>query len=196
MVKKHNSLQPLPRLYSCKRPLNAMQVYSHSYWLVIFCTTSNGEGELANFREFMEKNTILNEHPVVQPFFGVINPDGKINSPLNKPWMEKPVFRPLTLTKPWTLSQNWLNELTFGAFMLLSSSFKWLCDWMTEQTYVCLGKGLPHIAPIYRNSVVLISFPGIVINTYANFQKTLPRAVSATTRGSQPLVLSATTRGN
>ena len=50
----HNSLQPLPRLYSCKRPLNAMQVYSHS----------NGEGELANFREFMEKNTTFQEHPV------------------------------------------------------------------------------------------------------------------------------------
>ena len=37
-------------------------------------------------------------------------------------------------------------------------------------------------ALIYRNAVVLIFFPGLVINTYNNFQKTLPRAVSATTR--------------
>ena len=40
-------------------------------------------------------------------------------------------------------------------------------------------------SPIYINSVVLIFFPGLVINTYTNFQKTLPRAVSATTRCSQ-----------
>ena len=31
----HNSLQPLPRLRDFKA-LNAMRVYSHSYWLVIF----------------------------------------------------------------------------------------------------------------------------------------------------------------
>ena len=37
-------------------------------------------------------------------------------------------------------------------------------------------------ALIYRYSVVLIFFPGLVINTYTNFQKTLPRAVSATIR--------------
>ena len=44
-----------------------MQVYSDTYWLVIFCTTdkhaSAGEGEDANFREFLENNKI-NEHPV------------------------------------------------------------------------------------------------------------------------------------
>ena len=33
----------------------------------------------------------------------------------------------------------------------------------------------------YRNSVVLMFFLGLVINTYTNFQKTLPLAVSATT---------------
>ena len=40
----HNSPQPFPRLHRCKRPLkalNAMRVYSHSYWLVILCTTNN-----------------------------------------------------------------------------------------------------------------------------------------------------------
>ena len=61
-----NSLQPLPR---CKRPskLNAMRVYSHSYWLVIFCTT-NSSRLLARERwqivENSWKNTIFNEHPV------------------------------------------------------------------------------------------------------------------------------------
>ena len=41
----HNSLQPLPRLHHrCKRPSklsNAIRVYSHSYWLEIFCTTNS-----------------------------------------------------------------------------------------------------------------------------------------------------------
>ena len=38
----HNSLQPLPRLHCCKRPSKlAMRVYSHSYCLVIFCTTNS-----------------------------------------------------------------------------------------------------------------------------------------------------------
>ena len=41
----HNSLQPLPRLHRCKRPsklsLDAMRVYIHSYWPVIFCTTNS-----------------------------------------------------------------------------------------------------------------------------------------------------------
>ena len=32
-------------------------------------------------------------------------------------------------------------------------------------------------------------FPGSVINTYTNFQRPLPRAVSATSRGSQPHVV-------
>ena len=42
---------------------------------------------------------------------------------------------------------------------------------------------------IYRNYVVLIFFPGLLINTDTNFQKTLPPAVSATTGCSQPLVV-------
>ena len=51
----YNSLQPLPRLHRCKRPskLNAMRV---PYWLVIFCITNSsraGEGEVANFREYL-----------------------------------------------------------------------------------------------------------------------------------------------
>ena len=44
-----------------------MQVHSHSYWQVIFCIAeqpSADEGEVANFREFMEKNTTFQEHPV------------------------------------------------------------------------------------------------------------------------------------
>ena len=38
----HNSLQPLPRLHRCQTPskLSTIRVYSHSYWLVIFCTTN------------------------------------------------------------------------------------------------------------------------------------------------------------
>ena len=42
----HNSLQPLPRLHRCKRPSklsNAMRVYSHSCWLVTFCTTNSSQ---------------------------------------------------------------------------------------------------------------------------------------------------------
>ena len=35
-----------------------MRLYSHSYWLVIYCTTNSAcEGEVANFREFLEKKT-------------------------------------------------------------------------------------------------------------------------------------------
>ena len=49
-----------------------MQVYSHSYWLVIFCTT-NSSREVANFREFWEKNTIFNENPVVYKFLHLIH---------------------------------------------------------------------------------------------------------------------------
>ena len=45
-----------------------MRVYSHSYWLVVFCTTNSSrvlaKGEKANFREFLEKNTIFNKHTV------------------------------------------------------------------------------------------------------------------------------------
>ena len=44
------------------------RVYSHSYWLVIFLYNqkqpSAGEGGVGNFQEFLEKNTIFNEHPV------------------------------------------------------------------------------------------------------------------------------------
>ena len=44
------------------------------------------------------------------------------------------------------------------------------------------------IALVYRNSMVYFFFPGLDIKTYPNFQKTLPPAVLATIRGSQPLV--------
>ena len=42
----HNSQQPLPRLHRWSlletlKALNAEQVYSHSYWLEIFCTTNS-----------------------------------------------------------------------------------------------------------------------------------------------------------
>ena len=45
--------------------LNAMRVYSHSYWLVIFCTT-NSIPVLARGRwqTFEKKNAIFKEHPV------------------------------------------------------------------------------------------------------------------------------------
>ena len=41
-----------------------MRGYSHSYWLLIFVQPSADEGERANFREFLEKKPIFNEHPV------------------------------------------------------------------------------------------------------------------------------------
>ena len=53
----HNSLQPLPRLHRC----DAMRVYSHSYWLVIFGTT-NSSRELARWQTFensWKKHSIL-----------------------------------------------------------------------------------------------------------------------------------------
>ena len=53
-------------------------------------------------------------------------------------------------------------------------------------------KESPHIWKLIGTNL----FQGLVINTYTNFQKTLPRAVSATTRGLQPLVVLATTHGN
>ena len=40
----HNSLQPLPRLHRCKRPSKLStqyRGYSHSHWLIIFCTTNS-----------------------------------------------------------------------------------------------------------------------------------------------------------
>ena len=63
----YQSLQSLPRLHRCERPLkalNAMWVYSHSYWLVIFCTTNSrlameGSQTFKNSR----KKTIFNEQP-------------------------------------------------------------------------------------------------------------------------------------
>ena len=43
---------------------NASGVYSHSYLLVIFVQPIAAEGEVANFLEFFEKNTIFDGHPV------------------------------------------------------------------------------------------------------------------------------------
>ena len=50
------------------KALNAVRVYSHSYWLVISCTT-NSSRVLARerwqtFENSWKKNTIFNEHPV------------------------------------------------------------------------------------------------------------------------------------
>ena len=58
---------PLPRLHRCKKLSTQFEcVQSHSFWLVIFVQPIAGaEGEVANFREFLEKNTISNEHPVL-----------------------------------------------------------------------------------------------------------------------------------
>ena len=53
--------------YIAVRPLQSSQRNASvkSLLLVIFCTTNSaGEGEVANFREFLEKSTIFNEHPV------------------------------------------------------------------------------------------------------------------------------------
>ena len=51
--------------------LNATRVYSHSYWLTIFCTT-NSSPVLSNERpqnieNSWEKNTIFNEHSLYLP---------------------------------------------------------------------------------------------------------------------------------
>ena len=67
----HNSLQPLPRLHRYKRPLKLSKHCECKSLLLagIFLYNqqqpSAGEEEVANFREFLEKNTIFNEHPVV-----------------------------------------------------------------------------------------------------------------------------------
>ena len=44
------------------KALNAMRVYSHSYWLYNQYQLTAGEGEVENFREFLER--IFDEHPV------------------------------------------------------------------------------------------------------------------------------------
>ena len=62
-----------------------------------------------------------------------------------------------------------------------------ICQFFTILTL----KGLPHnytswsekIALIYRNSVELIFFPGLIINTYTNFQKTPAPNVPIATSG-------------
>ena len=52
---------------------NAMQVYSHSYWLELE-EPSAGEGEVADFREFLEKTQyLMNTLYILSRFFGSIN---------------------------------------------------------------------------------------------------------------------------
>ena len=62
----HNSLQPLPRLHRYKpltfKTLNAMQAYTHSYWLVIFVQPIAAEswrGRCGKLSRFFG-NTIFN----------------------------------------------------------------------------------------------------------------------------------------
>ena len=57
----HNSLQPLPRLHRCKRP-SMLSTQSECTvtpigWQFLYnqWQPSAGEGEVANFREFLEK---------------------------------------------------------------------------------------------------------------------------------------------
>ena len=65
----HNSLQPSLDYMAVKtfKTLNAMRVYSHSHWLLNFCTT-NSSRVLARERwqtfENSRKDAIFNEHPV------------------------------------------------------------------------------------------------------------------------------------
>ena len=43
-------------------------VYSHSYWMAIFCTANSSPGEGGRGRKILKnvgKNTIFNEHPVI-----------------------------------------------------------------------------------------------------------------------------------
>ena len=67
----HNSLPPLPRRYIAVRDLQCSQRKASVQSLLLAGSflynqwqPSAGEGEVANFREFLEKNTIFNEHPV------------------------------------------------------------------------------------------------------------------------------------
>ena len=64
-------------LWETLKALNAMRVYSHSYWLVIFCTTNSSRvlerERWQTFENSLNNNTILNEHPVTNiRFFGVV----------------------------------------------------------------------------------------------------------------------------
>ena len=58
IVSFYNSLQPLPRLHRCKR---VSKLSTQCECTIILWA---GEGEVANLRDFLEKNTIFNEHPV------------------------------------------------------------------------------------------------------------------------------------
>ena len=66
----HNSLKPSLRLHRCKRPSKLSTQCESTVTLLagnFLCNQkqpSAGEGKVANFPEFLEKNTIFNEHPV------------------------------------------------------------------------------------------------------------------------------------
>ena len=72
IVSQFTATPPSPTsLKEAFKALNAMRVYSHSYWLVIFCTT-NSSRVLARERwqtfENSWKNTIFNEHNVCRSY--------------------------------------------------------------------------------------------------------------------------------
>ena len=67
----HNSLQPLPLAYIAVRDLQSSQRYASVQSFLLAGNffhnqyqSGADEGEVVDFREFLEKNTIFNEHPV------------------------------------------------------------------------------------------------------------------------------------
>ena len=68
---------------------------------------------------------------------------------------------------------------------LLYDKYFQLLKGSASQLYKLVLKDSPYIQKHSGTNLL----PGLVINTYTNVQKNLPRAVSATTRGSQPLVV-------
>ena len=60
-----NPVQPLPRLDCCTRPfkaINAMWVYSHSYWLIIFCTINRSRVPVRERRQTLEDSWGRTQH--------------------------------------------------------------------------------------------------------------------------------------
>ena len=58
----HISLQPLPRLHRSQRTASIQALLLAGNFLYNQKQPSVREGEVANFREFFEKNSIFNEH--------------------------------------------------------------------------------------------------------------------------------------
>ena len=73
----HNSLQPIPRLHCCKRPLKLSAQCECTvtpigwYFFVQPIAAECWRGRGGKLSRILGKNTILNEHPVYNTLFGV-----------------------------------------------------------------------------------------------------------------------------